>query len=81
MESDKKKNEKGRKQCPVKGKSYLSQMAFAWTLPIFVMGSKKVFTTEDLYEPLRSHKSGNIEFIMNFDTTRLDKKAYKHSIM
>lgn len=58
MESDKKKNEKERKECPVKGTSYLSQMMFAWTLKVFSKGAKKEFTTEDLYQPLKSHKSG-----------------------
>lgn len=65
MESDKKKNEKVRKQCPIKGTSYLSQMVFAWTIPIFVKGSKKAFTAEDLYQPLRSHKSGMYSFLYN----------------
>lgn len=59
MESEKKKSEKEREECPVKGTSYLSQMTFAWTMKIFNRGAKKAFTAEDLYQPLRSHKSGN----------------------
>uniref|UniRef100_A0A336K3I0 CSON002942 protein n=1 Tax=Culicoides sonorensis TaxID=179676 RepID=A0A336K3I0_CULSO len=79
MES--KKKEKEKTQNPVKKASFISKMTFAWTLPIFIKGTKKILSTEDLYEPLNSHKSDilgdKLDYAWDIEVERCKNKEGK----
>ncbi|KAK9869796.1 hypothetical protein WA026_003528 [Henosepilachna vigintioctopunctata] len=46
-----------KKPNPRETATFLSSLFFFWTLPLFIKGSKRDLTEDDLYEPLRVHKS------------------------
>lgn len=46
--------------CPAENASFLSYIMFGWVIPIFYKGSKKELGPEDLYQPLKTHKSSNL---------------------
>ncbi|XP_050098722.1 probable multidrug resistance-associated protein lethal(2)03659 [Anopheles aquasalis] len=55
----------GRKQqerepCPRQKANFLSYIVFGWTIPIFFKGYKKELKTDDLYRPLKEHKSDGL---------------------
>uniref|UniRef100_A0A182Q5F7 Uncharacterized protein n=1 Tax=Anopheles farauti TaxID=69004 RepID=A0A182Q5F7_9DIPT len=57
METQKRKE---REPCPRQRANFLSYIVFGWTLPIFFKGYKKELNTDDLYQPLREHKSDGL---------------------
>uniref|UniRef100_A0A182WC63 Multidrug resistance-associated protein lethal(2)03659 n=1 Tax=Anopheles minimus TaxID=112268 RepID=A0A182WC63_9DIPT len=57
MEAQKRKD---REPCPRQKANFLSYIIFAWTIPIFFKGYKKELNTDDLYQPLREHKSDGL---------------------
>uniref|UniRef100_A0A182YP85 ABC transmembrane type-1 domain-containing protein n=1 Tax=Anopheles stephensi TaxID=30069 RepID=A0A182YP85_ANOST len=57
MEAQKRKE---REPCPRQKANFLSYIIFAWTIPIFFKGYKKELNTDDLYQPLREHKSDGL---------------------
>ncbi|XP_045472448.1 probable multidrug resistance-associated protein lethal(2)03659 [Harmonia axyridis] len=46
-----------RKQNPRETDNFLSNLFFIWTLPIFAKGNARDLTEDDLYKPLRDHRS------------------------
>lgn len=46
--------------CPAEKASFLSYIVFGWVIPIFYKGSKKELGPEDLYQPLKAHKSNTL---------------------
>uniref|UniRef100_A0A336M8S7 CSON013802 protein n=1 Tax=Culicoides sonorensis TaxID=179676 RepID=A0A336M8S7_CULSO len=56
MEADK-RNQKELPQCPREKANFLSYVFFIWIVPIFWKGRKKDLDTDDLYQPMKSHKS------------------------
>uniref|UniRef100_A0A182KEI1 Multidrug resistance-associated protein lethal(2)03659 n=1 Tax=Anopheles christyi TaxID=43041 RepID=A0A182KEI1_9DIPT len=57
METQKRKE---REPCPRQKANFLSYIIFGWTIPIFFKGYKKELNTDDLYQPLREHKSDGL---------------------
>ena len=57
MEAQKRKE---REPCPRQKANFLSYIIFGWTIPIFFKGYKKELNTDDLYQPLREHKSDGL---------------------
>uniref|UniRef100_A0A182NJ65 Multidrug resistance-associated protein lethal(2)03659 n=1 Tax=Anopheles dirus TaxID=7168 RepID=A0A182NJ65_9DIPT len=57
METQKRKE---REPCPRQKANFLSYIVFGWTIPIFFKGYKKELNTDDLYQPLREHKSDGL---------------------
>ncbi|XP_053675062.1 probable multidrug resistance-associated protein lethal(2)03659 [Anopheles nili] len=49
-----------REPCPRQRANFLSYIIFGWTIPIFFKGYKKELNTDDLYQPLREHKSDGL---------------------
>ncbi|XP_055612034.1 probable multidrug resistance-associated protein lethal(2)03659 [Uranotaenia lowii] len=45
---------------PAQNTNFASYIVFAWVLPIFYKGSKKELGPEDLYQPLKDHKSSSL---------------------
>ncbi|XP_058066855.1 probable multidrug resistance-associated protein lethal(2)03659 [Anopheles bellator] len=52
--------DKDRELCPRQKANVLSYVVFGWTIPIFFKGYKKELTTDDLYQPLKDHKSDGL---------------------
>ncbi|XP_052861311.1 probable multidrug resistance-associated protein lethal(2)03659 [Anopheles cruzii] len=52
--------DKDREPCPRQKANVLSYAVFGWTIPIFLKGYRKELTTEDLYQPLKDHKSDGL---------------------
>lgn len=57
MEGGKRKE---REVCPRQKANVLSYVIFGWTIPIFFKGYKKELNTDDLYQPLKEHKSDGL---------------------
>lgn len=49
-----------REPCPRQRANFLSYIVFGWTIPIFFKGYKKELNTDDLYRPLKEHKSDGL---------------------
>ncbi|XP_063697681.1 probable multidrug resistance-associated protein lethal(2)03659 [Culicoides brevitarsis] len=56
METDK-RNQRELPPCPREKANIFSYVLFIWILPIFWKGRKKDLDTDDLYQPMREHKS------------------------
>ncbi|XP_046428417.1 ATP-binding cassette sub-family C member 4-like [Neodiprion fabricii] len=52
--------EEHRRRNPKETANFLSWLCFGWTLPIFMQGRKRSLQLKDLYDPLKSNKSGNL---------------------
>jgi hypothetical protein len=46
------------KPCPREKANFFSYWIFWWVLPVFFKGRKRELLLDDLYEPLKAHKSG-----------------------
>lgn len=57
MEGQKRKD---REVCPRQKANFLSYIIFGWTIPIFFKGYKKELNSDDLYQPLKEHKSDGL---------------------
>ncbi|CAM6031929.1 unnamed protein product, partial [Sphagnum compactum] len=44
-------------ECPLERSSFFSYIVFAWVIPVFIKGYKKELTNDDMYQPLKAHKS------------------------
>lgn len=60
METDNKKQQKGLPQNPLDKSSFLSYIFFTWLTPTFINGARRELSAEDLYEPLKSHRSSEL---------------------
>ncbi|XP_058838490.1 probable multidrug resistance-associated protein lethal(2)03659 [Topomyia yanbarensis] len=46
--------------CPAEKANFISYIVFGWVLPIFYKGYKKELGPEDMYQPLKAHKSDKL---------------------
>ncbi|XP_053689234.1 probable multidrug resistance-associated protein lethal(2)03659 [Sabethes cyaneus] len=47
-------------QCPAERANFVSYIVFGWVLPIFYKGYKKELGPEDMYQPMKAHKSDHL---------------------